>query len=161
MKRRSAGEEGARRSRKQGKKGQPRGRRKRRLPVYPVLGAVLIGALVYLASAKPFGANRDSASDSCPTSQVEKILGASLYRGKGNASDGRLGAQIQEVSANGTAANAGLKGGDVVVSCNGTEVTCPKSLLEALSGLKAGSKAVLAADRSGKTVEVSFTWRPN
>jgi len=152
----------SRRNRSAAGKSRKKAKRTRPIAICLVIGAALVAVAFYLASANQSGASRGQKSDdSCPTSQVEAILGVRLYRGKGDASGGRLGALVQEVSPGSTAAAAGLKGGDVVVSCSGAEVTCPKSLLEALSVLKPSTKAVLVADRGGKEVEASFVWRPD
>jgi predicted metalloprotease with PDZ domain len=56
----------------------------------------------------------------CPKGALQALLGIELANPEGIV--------IAEVKPNGVGAKAGLKPGDSIVGCNGSDVTCPSSL---------------------------------
>jgi S1-C subfamily serine protease len=74
----------------------------------------------------------------------------------------RTGAVVRAVAADGPAAKAGLKKGDLIVKVGAKEVKDPKAVVEAVAGHKGGEKVVLHILRDGKeqTVEATLADQP-
>ncbi len=67
------------------------------------------------------------------------------------------GALVSEVEANGPAAKAGLKPGDVVTAVNGTAVNDPRALARQVAAIHPGNVATLAVQRDGAEQTVKVT----
>ena len=67
------------------------------------------------------------------------------------------GVLIASVEADGPAAKAGLKAGDVVTGFNGTAITTPRDLATAVGAAKPGQAMALAIHREGKAEELRVT----
>lgn len=67
--------------------------------------------------------------------------------------DGR-GVLVSEVEADGPAARAGLRAGDVILKFNGTPVADSRSLREQVRKAEAGSEATLTVSREGRTLDL-------
>jgi S1-C subfamily serine protease len=74
--------------------------------------------------------------------------------GQGSTSSTVNGAYVQQLAANGPAAQAGVQQGDVVTSVNGTTVTSAQDLLTALAQHKPGDTISLTLNRNGSTLTV-------
>ena len=75
-----------------------------------------------------------------------------------NATDSAtVGASIQEVTADGAAAAAGLKAGDIVIAVDGVPITGKTDLTAQVRAHAAGSEAVITYVRNGKTAETTVT----
>ena len=75
-----------------------------------------------------------------------------------NATDSAtVGASIQEVTADGAAAAAGLKAGDIVIAVDGVPITGKTDLTAQVRAHAAGSDAVITYVRNGKTAETTVT----
>lgn len=85
------------------------------------------------------------------------LLGASVSTATSSDSD-VVGAVIQEITADGAAAKAGLEKGDVVTTFDGRAITSSTDLTAQVRALAAGSTAKLTYQRDGKesTVEVTL-----
>ncbi|MBA4063427.1 MAG: hypothetical protein C0501_06885 [Isosphaera sp.] len=81
------------------------------------------------------------------------ILGVTL----GQAPAGGGGVKLDDVTAGGPAAKAGLKAGDVVVRVDGKEVAGDGGFREALTGKAAGDRVELVVLRGEKKLEVTAT----
>jgi putative serine protease PepD len=68
-----------------------------------------------------------------------------------------VGASIQEISAGGAAASAGLRAGDVITGINGLPVTGKTDLTAQVRALAAGDDATLTYVRDGKSATVDVT----
>jgi len=68
-----------------------------------------------------------------------------------------VGASIQEISAGGAAASAGLKAGDVITGIDGLPVTGKNDLTAQVRALAAGADATLTYVRDGKSATVDVT----
>jgi len=67
------------------------------------------------------------------------------------------GVGVSEVSANSSAADAGLTDGDVITAVNGQPVTSTEDLLATIRSLEVGAKAQLTVVRAGQTRTVDVT----
>lgn len=79
-------------------------------------------------------------------------------------SSGHAGAHVREVSPGGAAQQAGVRGGDLIVAVNGTDVSGhdpAKRVVELLHDVKPGDKVGLKVLRDGKTRELTVTARPD
>jgi serine protease Do len=74
----------------------------------------------------------------------------------------RDGAFVQDLEADGPAAKAGLKPGDVIVAVNGTPIKQTRELIDRVSALPPGEKVKLDVVRDGKqqTITVELSERP-
>jgi len=61
------------------------------------------------------------------------------------------------VVPNSPADRAGIKGGDIVLKCNGEKITKEKTIQDFLEGMKVGQKVTFTTYRSGKESEVEIT----
>lgn len=68
-----------------------------------------------------------------------------------------LGAQVQEVTADGPADKAGIKKGDLIIAVNGQDVSSSSSLVGTVRTLKAGDTATLTIVRDGKQQDIDVT----
>jgi serine protease Do len=66
-------------------------------------------------------------------------------------------ATIGEVTKDSAADKAGLKARDIIMSIDGQEITNQESLINTLSGMKAGDKVKIVLDREGKKLELTAT----
>ena len=88
------------------------------------------------------------------------LLGAlvSDYSASKNSTAGfSTGAKVEELSAGGAAAKAGVKVGDVVVRFNGEAIASSAELTAAVRFEKAGAKVDLVVERDGKEVTLRVT----
>lgn len=67
------------------------------------------------------------------------------------------GVLVNDVQADGPAAKAGLKQGDVVIALNGGTIRDPRDLATQVAGLKAGDRAKLQVWRDGRETSLSLT----
>jgi len=87
------------------------------------------------------------------------IIGVQLER-----SSGMAGARVREVSPGGPAERAGIRGGDLIIAVNGTNVRGEQSarrVIELLRGVRPGDKVNLSVVRAGKTRDLTVTARPD
>lgn len=84
------------------------------------------------------------------------LLGASVTTATSADSD-VVGSVIAETSADGAAADAGLKVGDVVTEFNGHPITSSTDLTAQVRALAAGAEAELTYQRDGKATTVTVT----
>lgn len=70
--------------------------------------------------------------------------------------DSAKGALVGEVFADGPAAKAGLKTGDIILGVNGAEVKDSADLLQKIASLAPGDKVTLDIWRSGKTISANL-----
>jgi S1-C subfamily serine protease len=96
-----------------------------------------------------------SSGSNCPSTQVGEILGAEMLHGHGTLANGGSGAMLETVNSKGPGAKAGLKDGDVVSSCNGTQTTCPSGLLKALQTADTTKPIKLDIERAGKPMTIT------
>lgn len=68
-----------------------------------------------------------------------------------------LGAQVQEVTADGPSDKAGIKQGDLIIAVNGQDVSSSSSLVGTVRTLKAGDTATLTIVRDGKQQDIDVT----
>lgn len=75
----------------------------------------------------------------------------------------KQGAWVQEITANGPAARAGLKAGDIITEINGTPLTADAPLPTVLLKSKVGDSVTLTVQRGGQTitVDVKLVDRPS
>ena len=85
------------------------------------------------------------------------LLGATVGNAASAANSTTVGALINEVTAGGAAAKAGLKSGDVITNFNGIPITDANDLTAQVRALAAGGTADLTYVRDGKSVTVSVT----
>lgn len=78
-----------------------------------------------------------------------------LAKAVGRKDDG--GVLVNDVQADGPAAKAGLKQGDVVISLNGSSIHDPRDLATQVAGLKAGDRAKLDVWREGREKTLTIT----
>jgi S1-C subfamily serine protease len=64
------------------------------------------------------------------------------------------GVLVSEVDADGPAARAGLRAGDVILKFNGSPVTDSRSLREQVRKAEAGSEATLTVSREGRSLDL-------
>ncbi|MDD6308062.1 MAG: trypsin-like peptidase domain-containing protein [Clostridia bacterium] len=64
---------------------------------------------------------------------------------------------VSEVTAGSGAANAGIKKGDVILKCNGTEVKSSEELNAIRDNFRAGDSITLTINRDGQVIEVQVT----
>lgn len=67
------------------------------------------------------------------------------------------GAKLSEITADGPAAKAGLKAGDIVVKADDKKVEKYDDLVQHIATKKAGEKMKLAVKRDGKDIEIEVT----
>ena len=84
------------------------------------------------------------------------LLGASVTTATSADSD-VVGSVIAETTADGAAAAAGLKAGDVVTEFNGHPITSSTDLTAQVRALAAGAEAELTYQRGGKATTVTVT----
>lgn len=65
-----------------------------------------------------------------------------------------LGAEVQEVTADGPADDAGVKKGDLIIAVNGQDISSSSSLVGTVRTLKAGDTATLTVIRDGKQIDI-------
>lgn len=65
-----------------------------------------------------------------------------------------LGTYIYSVTADSSAAEAGLQPGDRIISVNGTEITCYDDLKTLLKDVSVGDELAFVVSRSGQTLEI-------
>ncbi|UQN16035.1 S1C family serine protease [Gulosibacter sp. ACHW.36C] len=68
-----------------------------------------------------------------------------------------LGAEVQEVTADGPSDDAGVKKGDLIIAVNGQDISSSSSLVGTVRTLKAGDTATLTIIRDGKQTEIDVT----
>jgi putative serine protease PepD len=68
-----------------------------------------------------------------------------------------VGAQIQEVSPGGAAADGSLRTGDIIIAINGLPVTGKTDLTAQVRALPAGAEAEITYVRDGKRAETTVT----
>jgi putative serine protease PepD len=73
------------------------------------------------------------------------------------ADSATVGASIQEVTAGGAAASAGLKAGDVITGIDGLPVTGKTDLTAQVRALAGGAKTTITYVRNGKSANVDVT----
>lgn len=137
----------------------------------------VIGVNVAIASAGGSSSGSDSHSGSIgvgfavPSSLAKRVadelissgkashglLGAMVSDAANDSFNTTLGAQIKEVTSGGAAAEAGLKGGDVVTNFNGVPITDSSDLTAQVRVLAGGSTADLTYVRGGANHTVSVT----
>ena len=71
--------------------------------------------------------------------------------------DQTSGILVASVTADGPAYNAGIRMGDVITACDGTEVTSFEDLSSYLGSKQPGDTITLTVDRSGQTSDVQVT----
>jgi putative serine protease PepD len=88
------------------------------------------------------------------------LLGASIAdvtEDSAQTASATVGASVQEVSAGGAAASAGLKAGDIITGINGLPVTGKTDLTAQVRALAGGAKATISYVRDGKSDSVELT----
>jgi len=65
-----------------------------------------------------------------------------------------LGAEVQEVTADGPSDDAGVKKGDLIIAVNGQDISSSSSLVGTVRTLKAGDTATLTVIRDGKQIDI-------
>ncbi|MPQ98198.1 PDZ domain-containing protein [Modestobacter sp. I12A-02628] len=85
------------------------------------------------------------------------LLGVSAATASENGSQVGEGAQVQQVSAGGAAAEAGIQPGDVITSVDGEPVTSSIELTAAVRSAEPGAKVTLTVQRDGNTRQVDVT----
>ena len=90
---------------------------------------------------------------------VHPVIGVYLdqeYEGEGVKVRDSLPNGQDPVTANGPAAKAGLKAGDIIVALNGKPVTNPDALVVGIRALDVGDKVTLTVRRGGKDEDVTM-----
>jgi len=93
-------------------------------------------------------------------SATHGLLGASISdvtEDSTQADSATVGASIQEVTAGGAAAAAGLKAGDVITGIDGLPVTGKTDLTAQVRALAGGAKTTISYVRNGKSANVDVT----
>jgi len=88
------------------------------------------------------------------------LLGASIAdvtEDSTQADSATVGASVQEVTAGGAAAAAGLKAGDVITGIDGLPVTGKTDLTAQVRALAGGAKTTISYVRNGKSANVDVT----
>jgi serine protease Do len=67
------------------------------------------------------------------------------------------GAIVADATADGPAASAGIKAGDIITSVNGKAVDSPKALSETIAAIDPGEKITVTVMRDGQSQELSVT----
>jgi putative serine protease PepD len=133
----------------------------------------IIGINVAIASAGGEGSGNIGLGFAIPSNLAQRVaeeliedgqashglLGASVSdaTGDSNVDAGVVGAVIQEVTADGAAAQAGLRAGDVVTGVNGIPITSSTDLTAQIRALAGGSEAEIAYVRGGDAATVQVT----
>lgn len=91
---------------------------------------------------------------SCPVTSLSNKLEAEINKGGATAVAGS-GVGINSVVPGGPAERAGIKGGDIILSIDGTTTSCPKTLLGALSDWP-GKSRKLVVERGGSQVDLTL-----
>ncbi|MFM6978175.1 MAG: S1C family serine protease [Micrococcales bacterium] len=133
----------------------------------------LIGVNVAIASAGSSGSGSIGVGFAIP-SNVAKRIAAEIMK-TGSASHGLLGAgvvdatssknaasfttgaEVKEVTANGAAAKAGVKVGDVIVKLGDKAVSSASELMAAVRQLPAGSKTLIEVVRGSSNLTLQVT----
>jgi hypothetical protein len=113
------------------------------------------------ANASSCGQGGGVAGADSPVAQVGQKLGAEIFMGDAPLKKQWPGAQntgagITTVQPGGLAAKSGMKDGDVIVFCNESRTTCPRTFLEAFNGLTPGAPVTLTVERAGKEVKLQL-----
>ena len=132
------------------------------------------------ASSPPVRRTRSAATARSPTGTATTVAATTGTTANGNnggtqtsgaflgvsattASGTTKGAAVAQVVNGGPADDAGLQSGDVITKVDGTDITNPEQLVQAISAHKTGDKVTITYTRSGatKTVEVTLGDRAN
>jgi S1-C subfamily serine protease len=90
----------------------------------------------------------------------EKAAGARAYLGLAGEPGGEGGVVVRKVSANGPAAQAGLKAGDVITRVDGQQIKGFEDLADAVTRCKPGDKVKLTVRQGGAESEMVVTLAP-
>lgn len=108
-----------------------------------------------LGFAIPINTARAVAEELIRTGKVvHSTMGVSARSATDGATDG---AQIQDVTADGPAAAAGIREGDVVVAVAGRSVADADELVVAVQSHRVGSAVPVVLDRAGRSLTVTVT----
>lgn len=118
-----------------------------------VVIAVVVAASGYFYSVHQKKTQGDS---NAPINQVGRMLGVEVMRGKAPVRRGGTGAQFAKVYPGGVAAGAGLQDGDIIMTANGTEVSCPNDLVGALKETFGREEIALEVERNGEVVQAKL-----
>ena len=132
-----------------------------RAAIYRALGPAVFALIRRLVG------NRAVAEVSGPmTQRFEALAGPphALIGMQLKDASGEKGARVREVSPGGPAELAGVRGGDVIVAVNGTNVSGQElaaRVIELLHDVRPGEKVALKVSRDGKTRDLTVTARPD
>lgn len=133
----------------------------------------LIGVNVAIASAGSAGSGSIGVGFAIPSNVAKRIaaeimktgsashglLGAGVIdaTNSNNAASFTTGAKVQEITAGGAAAAAGIKPGDIIVKLGDKSITSASELMAAVRQLPAGENTSVEVVRDGKTIKFQVT----